>query len=198
MSRRMPPAPTAASCWSSPTSRTLPPRSRTWPTARSRSRVSAMPASSMTTSVRGPIGTAPSRGWSAWSMACEEFGEGVGRAVERRRGARRRRRRTARARSRCRRRRSRPGPARAARWSCRSRPGRAPAAAGPRRWPVSRTRSAWPALRATPFAAVSSSASSIAGVADRRVRRCGAASSRRRCSAARIAGEVYEVGAGDR
>ena len=55
MSRRTPPAPIAASCWSSPISRTLPPRSMTNWTAVSRVRVSAMPASSITTRVVGPM-----------------------------------------------------------------------------------------------------------------------------------------------
>src|SRR5674476_1387910 len=55
MSRSTPPAPIAASCWSSPMSRTLPPRPTTNSTAASRERVSAIPASSITTSVEGPI-----------------------------------------------------------------------------------------------------------------------------------------------
>ena len=44
----------------------LPPRAVTKSTAASRERVSAIPASSMTTRVRGPIGARPSRGRSPW------------------------------------------------------------------------------------------------------------------------------------
>ena len=54
MSRRIPPASTAASCRSSPTRRTLPPTSSTNRTTRARSWVPAMPASSMITRLRGP------------------------------------------------------------------------------------------------------------------------------------------------
>ena len=50
-----PPAPIAASCWSSPTSRTLPPHSTMYCTAASREMVSAIPASSITTRVDGPM-----------------------------------------------------------------------------------------------------------------------------------------------
>src|SRR5829696_8437468 len=60
----MPPAPMAPSCWSSPTRHTLPPCRRVWPMTVSRVGVSAIPASSMSSKVRGPISPAQSgNGW---------------------------------------------------------------------------------------------------------------------------------------
>ena len=67
MSRRTPPAPIAASCWSSPTRRTDPPLPVTKSATAARERVSAIPASSMTTRVSGPMRWAQS-GRSSWSM----------------------------------------------------------------------------------------------------------------------------------
>ncbi len=55
MSPSTPPAATAVSCCGSPTSRTLPPRPRTYSVARANSTVPAMPASSTTTNVPGPM-----------------------------------------------------------------------------------------------------------------------------------------------
>ena len=81
MSRRTPPAPIAASCWSSPTSRTLPPRPTMNWTAVSRVRVSAIPASSITTNVDGPIRDAQ-LGQIVVVDGPGEFGEGVGVAAD--------------------------------------------------------------------------------------------------------------------
>ena len=69
MSLSTPPAPTDDSCWSSPMRRTEPPRAMTKSTTLSRLRVSAIPASSMTTRLAGPMaaahsGSSPRAGWS--------------------------------------------------------------------------------------------------------------------------------------